>query len=765
MEPGRSGVRMSMTEQQRLGMLEQLLGRAAVYSEFMREELEASLQEDAAHAEDSVEQDVSPRPGQGRKRLATGPQDSGSAPPSKNKRASPSLERAVQSVENSWIQLVPKLREYQMDGIKWLSSLYDNGMNGILADEMGLGKTVQSIGLLCNLMSKNIRGPFLVVAPLSTIHNWKLECARFAPAASVLVYHGSKDDRARMFDHSLSEKARLNDMLPHVVITTYEMIIQDQKRMALILWKYLIIDEAHRLKNFNCKLFRTMKTLQSENRLLLTGTPLQNNLSELWSLLNFVLPDVFPDCASFEELFDFSEDSKIVESEAKSQVVTKLHRILGPFVLRRLKSDVLESLPPKREVLLFCDLTTLQVEMSQAILEGRIHQWLERKRSVESAARRGVSRASAGGLQMKLVQLQKCHNHPCLFGSCVLTSDDKVIAQESAETNRLQETLEERQRARNSERVSARLARSASQSTLVDPLSDEFDEDFFSGAFEEAQEETAPSPSDPPLDEFEEVSADALLASSHKLQLLDRILQQCQRLDKKVLLFSRMTRMLDLLEVYLESRRFQYCRIDGSVGLEDRQAAIDAFNGDPELRVFLLSTRAGGLGINLASADTVIFYDNDWNPHADLQAQDRCHRIGQEKEVLVIRLVPRHSVDEYVLDRASKKLTLDRLVMHRRKFKGTDPFQEASGDKGFDPEELMSLLQCSFKPDEEGEGASSSSSGTVSDQVLEAILSGGLSDMAPRGPGYLQLLQDLPGGTSPSSPANQPSREIPLSRL
>lgn len=219
-------------------------------------------------------------------------------------------------------------------GIKWLISLYQNGLNGILADQMGLGKTVQTIGFLSHLRSKGIHGPFLIVGPLSTLPNWVSEVQRWTPSIPVVLYHGSKDERASLRAERLGPpKAKTTEAFP-IVVTSYEIVLADAKFLANYKWKYIVVDEGHRLKNMNCRLLRELRTIPTANKLLLTGTPLQNNLSELWSLLNFLLPDIFGSLADFESWFDFSAvgqeggDKEILAQEQRNRVVTKLHSIL-----------------------------------------------------------------------------------------------------------------------------------------------------------------------------------------------------------------------------------------------------------------------------------------------------------------------------------------------------------------------------------------------------------------------------------------------------
>ncbi|KAJ2629294.1 putative ATPase, partial [Coemansia sp. RSA 1290] len=257
------------------------------------------------------------------------------------------------------------MKEYQLEGMEWLASLYENGLNGILADEMGLGKTLQTISFLAYLRERQVWGPFLVLCPLSTLSNWASEFYRFAPQMPVLVYHGVPEERRELRRKHLRQ---LGSSFP-VVLTTYEISMRDKLALQRLAWKFIVVDEGHRIKNMSCKLIRDLKSYQSSNRLLLTGTPLQNSLAELWSLLNFLLPDIFDDLDSFQAWFDFEDlsESRIISQEASSSVISKLHQILQPFLLRRLKSDVEKHLPPKREYLITCPMAPLQYDYYQAV--------------------------------------------------------------------------------------------------------------------------------------------------------------------------------------------------------------------------------------------------------------------------------------------------------------------------------------------------------------------------------------------------------------
>uniref|UniRef100_A0A8C4N542 SNF2 related chromatin remodeling ATPase 1 n=1 Tax=Eptatretus burgeri TaxID=7764 RepID=A0A8C4N542_EPTBU len=455
------------------------------------------------------------------------------------------------------------MRDYQIRGLNWLISLYESGINGILADEMGLGKTLQTIALLGYMRyHRNNQGPHMVLVPKSTLHNWMSEFARWVPSMRAVCLIGDKGQRV----------AFIRDvMLPgewDVCVTSYEMVIKEKSVFKKFNWRYLVIDEAHRIKNEKSKLSEIVREFKSTNRLLLTGTPLQNNLHELWALLNFLLPDVFNSSEDFDSWFDTNhclDDHNVVD---------RLHTLLRPFLLRRVKSEVEKSLPPKKEVKVYVGLSKMQREWYTRILMKDID-------ILNSAGKMDKMR-----LLNILMQLRKCCNHPYLF--------------DGAEPG-------------------------------------------------------------PPY-----TTDSHLVVNSGKMVVLDKLLSNLRKQGSRVLIFSQMTRVLDILEDFCMWRGYDYCRLDGNTPHEDRQTAIITFNAPGSKKfVFMLSTRAGGLGINLATADAVILYDSDWNPQVDLQAMDRAHRIGQFKVVKVFRLITESTVEERIVERAEMKLRLDSIVIQQ----------------------------------------------------------------------------------------------------
>ncbi|KAK9722597.1 chromatin remodeling complex Adenosinetriphosphatase [Basidiobolus ranarum] len=477
------------------------------------------------------------------------------------------------------------MRDYQIHGLNWMISLFENGINGILADEMGLGKTLQVISFLGYLKHyRDIPGPHLVVVPKSTLHNWISEFNKWVPTIKVLMLHGNKEQRAKtiqdqMFDDDFD-----------VCVTSYEMVLLEKSKLSKITWQYIVIDEAHRIKNENSLLSRIVRILPSRNRLLVTGTPLQNNLHELWALLNFLLPDIFSSAEDFDAWFQLYGGDQ-------DAVVQQLHKVLRPFLLRRIKSDVEKSLLPKKEVNLYVGMSTMQRKWYQRILEKDID-------AVNGAV--GNKKGSKNRLMNIVMQLRKCCNHPYLF--------------DGAEPG-------------------------------------------------------------PPF-----TTDEHLVDNAGKMLVLDRLLTRLKAQGSRVLLFSQMSRMLDIFEDYCEYREYDYCRIDGQTAHEDRIQAIDEYNSPNSSKfIFLLTTRAGGLGINLVTADIVILYDSDWNPQVDLQAQDRAHRIGQKKQVYVFRMITENAIEEKVLERAAQKLRLDQLVIQQGRM--------AQQQKTSSKDELLSMIQ------------------------------------------------------------------------
>ncbi|XP_038074784.1 lymphocyte-specific helicase-like isoform X2 [Patiria miniata] len=571
------------------------------------------------------------------------------------------------------------LRKYQVEGIEWLKVLYENGVNGILGDEMGLGKTVQCIGLFAHIIKMGVPGPFLVVAPLSTLSNWMSEFKRFTPLIKVILYHGTPEERETL-RHQIRKPFGEYKTLP-VVVTSYEIVMIDRKHLSGHLWKYIIVDEGHRIKNLNCRLIRELKMYHSANRVLLTGTPLQNNLAELWSMLNFLLPEVFDDLKTFESWFDFSTltkqggDEAIVAKEREQHIVSMLHQILSPFLLRRLKSDVELKIPPKKEILVQAPMTAKQAELYRDLVDKTILAKMK-ERYIQPETE--TQEVSAGGRVRRKCRVEVDYALMGDQGENEKKEDDDIdgwVQRLSEQAERCQQANKKDPKAETKnvelnikdKNVMSQLRKACNHPYLLE------------------------YPLDPVTQEYR--IDEELVTNSGKLMVLERLLPALKKENHKVLIFSQMTLMLDVLEDYCYLRKYRYCRLDGKMKLTDRQEQIDEFNKDPDTFLFLLSTRAGGLGINLTAADTVIIYDSDWNPQSDLQAQDRCHRIGQTKPVVIYRLVTSNTIDQKIVERAAAKRKLEKMVIHQGKFKGGKSNLAKDSRSLINPAELLELLR------------------------------------------------------------------------
>ncbi|KAK9086561.1 hypothetical protein Syun_028955 [Stephania yunnanensis] len=525
-----------------------------------------------------------------------------------------------------------KMRDYQLAGLNWLIRLYENGINGILADEMGLGKTLQTISLLGYLHEfRGITGPHMVVAPKSTLGNWMKEIRRFCPVLRAVKFLGNPDER-RHIRENLLVAGKFD-----VCVTSFEMAIKEKTALRRFSWRYIIIDEAHRIKNENSLLSKTMRIYNTNYRLLITGTPLQpnyeaaklslimpgqchapcflnNNLHELWSLLNFLLPEIFSSAETFDEWFQISGDND------QQEVVQQLHKVLRPFLLRRLKSDVEKGLPPKKETILKVGMSQLQKQFYKALLQ------------------KDLEVVNAGGERKRLLniamQLRKCCNHPYLF--------------QGAEPG-------------------------------------------------------------PPY-----TTGEHLITNAGKMVLLDKLLPKLKDRDSRVLIFSQMTRLLDILEDYLMFRGYKYCRIDGNTGGEDRDASIDAFNQPgSEKFIFLLSTRAGGLGINLATADVVILYDRilKWTCRHKIVLIGLAKRKKFKCSVSALRFnFDLYTIEEKVIERAYKKLALDALVIQQGRL---------AEQKTVNKDELLQMVRFG------AEMVFSSKDSTITDEDIDRIIAKG----------------------------------------
>lgn len=466
-----------------------------------------------------------------------------------------------------------QLKSYQLEGVSWILSLYKKHLNGILADEMGLGKTIQTIAAIAeieDLRSQEERMKrttfHLVIVPKITLLNWENELKKWLPSARIFMFYGKKEERERMKAKDLKEG------LFDVIITTYDIARKDNFALGKLHYDLLVIDEAHNIKNSKSVLSQVVRKLPAKLRLLLTGTPLQNNLQELWSLLNFIMPSIFDSSLDFNEMFKIDPNN---QAQGEVQVVQQIHRLLRPFMLRRLKAEVERSLPPKKEIYMLFGLTKLQRKLYKNILKNHSH----------------IVNGNGDRVQLMniLMQLKKVCNHPYIFDG-----------------------VEE----------------------------------------------------GPPF-----VNGPHLINNCMKFRILDQLLPRLKKQGSRVLIFSQMTRLLDVLDDYIRYRGYTYCRIDGQTSALDRELRIEDFQKpDSDKFIFLLSTRAGGCGINLYAADSVILYDSDWNPQVDLQAIDRAHRIGQTKEVHVYRFVTENTIEEKIVERAAKRMKMENLIMKKGRF-------------------------------------------------------------------------------------------------
>ena len=739
-----------------------------------------------------------------------------------------------------------QLKEYQLKGLNWLVNLYEQGINGILADEMGLGKTVQSISVMAYLAEMhNVWGPFLVIAPASTLHNWQQEITKFVPKMKALPYWGTAKDRKilRKFWDRRSIVYR-EDADFHVLITSYQLVVQDVQYFQKMKWQYMILDEAQAIKSSQSSRWKSLLSFHCRNRLLLTGTPIQNNMQELWALLHFIMPSLFDSHDEFSEWF-----SKDIESHAQSNTklnedqLKRLHMILKPFMLRRVKKHVQKELGDKVELDVFCDLT-----YRQRAYYSNLRSKISIMDLIEKAAM-GDDQDSATLMNL-VMQFRKVCNHPDLFERADTSSPysfgyfaetesflregnnvdvvysvrnliefnlPRLVYKEggrvdipaytstagwrghyldhlmniwspdnishsakndgafswlrfadvsaaevdfAARHGLFERAVVNKKKRRdlakfnvfydgedddkytpthtlfNIVEKSARkpladVTNEGYMRNLLNVSQDSYDNSIFpimesgyqpkaiappveiscssqaciaekkrtffnnlvqsalygiSEKTEEALVEAKVDPMDYPVFDMlpaptkrkqrftniEVPSMRKFVTDCGKLAKLDQLLRELKENGHRVLLYFQMTRMIDLMEEYLTYRNYKYCRLDGSTKLEDRRDTVADFQTRPEIFVFLLSTRAGGLGINLTSADTVIFYDSDWNPTIDSQAMDRAHRLGQTKQVTVYRMITRGTIEERIRKRAMQKEEVQRVVISGGSGAGVD---------------------------------------------------------------------------------------------
>ncbi|KAG8533709.1 uncharacterized protein KY384_001450 [Bacidia gigantensis] len=711
------------------------------------------------------------------------------------------------------------LREYQHYGLDWLAGLYANGTNGILADEMGLGKTIQTIALLAHLaVHHEAWGPHLIVVPTSVMLNWEMEFKKFLPGFKVLTYYGTQEERKR------KRAGWMDDSKWNVWITSYTLITQDQQIFKRKAWHYMILDEAHNIKNFQSLRWQTLLTFRTRARLLLTGTPLQNNLTELWSLLYFLMPSEESEkgIAGFNNLDEFTQwfkkpseqileqGKETLDNEAR-EAVRKLHDILRPYLLRRLKADVEQQMPGKYEHVIYCKLSKRQRYLYDGFMS-------------RAQTRETLASGNTFSVMNALMQLRKVCNHPDLFETRQIvtsfampksavadfeikellvrrrllqeepmmqvdlslvnllpgsngpmsaldtiqkqrlgalgairqltsqqcgrvnwdmrfdgSSIDSTLAHFENNARRLRydklhqtsylTSLRSQKRPLYSHDLMDRLrfgiktlphqprprkrAEMADWYTSMSPtlhdivLSLPERSNSFKTTIEKfgcitptvvatdlsglamtsrgtavVQEANNVCQQDPFHDARVRLSIAfpdkrLLQYDCGKLQQLDGLLRRLQSGGHRALIFTQMTRVLDILEQFMNIHGHRYLRLDGATKVEQRQMLTERFNNDNRILAFILSSRSGGIGINLTGADTVIFYDLDWNPAMDKQCQDRCHRIGQTRDVHVYRLVSEYTIEANILRKANQKRMLDDVVIQGGEFT-TDYFNNMS---------------------------------------------------------------------------------------
>ncbi|KAJ3540152.1 hypothetical protein NMY22_g4418 [Coprinellus aureogranulatus] len=556
-----------------------------------------------------------------------------------------------------------------------------------------------------------------------------------------------------------------------VVVTTYDIIIRDRVHLSKYNWGYIVVDEGHRLKNLDCKLMKEIKQYHSAGRMILTGTPLHNNLAELWSLLNFILPDIFDDIDAFQELFNLPQLQQTLPAGQAQEIITTLHGILKPFLLRRLKVDVEMNLPPKKEYVLYAPLSIRQREAYNRVLEGNLRAWLIEGGTSAESENKKAGEAGPSTLPPRAEEEEEEDNQPKRTlrrrkGKKFYDVDgdddeyfDKLergevdergykrkFTREEQEAEQLRAVLEHQARQKVKQVNNMKLQNTVMQLRKV--CSHPFLFDW-------------------PIDKktLQPVLGEELVNASGKMMVLDRLLRELFRRKHKVLIFSQFTTMLDIIEDWaVDFMGWNICRIDGKCSPMERKAQMDRFQtaGDaPDApRLFLLSTRAGGLGINLVAADTVIFYDQDWNPQVDAQAQDRAHRIGQTKPVLIFRLLSAHTVETKVMQRATEKKKLEALVIAKGKFR--KPGAAATTTKRETVAEMAAnLLRLEGEKIEVVPNTKEGKASVLSDEDLDMLLDRSPEVFADRGKGWTHntsKVADIAESESPS-PSSTPNKK------
>ncbi|KAG7440038.1 uncharacterized protein BT62DRAFT_976367 [Guyanagaster necrorhizus] len=572
-----------------------------------------------------------------------------------------------------------QLKDYQLLGVNWLRLLYDRKLSCILADEMGLGKTIQVISFFAHLKEHGRNGPHLIVVPSSTLENWVREFTRFAPSIKVQTYYGSKDERVHLRQNLLDTRPhKTTDDGWNVLITTYNLAQGDGDRKFFrhVDWDSCVFDEGHVLKNFQSQRYQALLKVDSKWRLLLTGTPLQNNLQELVSLMNFILPEHFSDTITeLRAIFKVKGDSKV--TLLAQERVSRAKKMMTPFVLRRRKDQVLTDLPKKTERFEWCDMTSLQKTIYRDTLKRSRKTIYDVDAStastpLEDAAAKGRKPTKKPRTKDKLylenstnvlMDLRKAAAHPMLFRK--LFTDDIL----SGITKQLLKEPDFKRRGALFDIVKEDM------SVMTDA-----ELQLHCGTYKSTKK-------------F--LQDDECYLNSGKVQALLKLLQNYNKDGRKVLIFSQFTQILDILQVVLKQKDIRFLVLTGSTAVDVRQSLVDEFAEDENIPVFLLSTKAGGMGINLTAASVVIMFDQDFNPHNDRQAQDRAYRIGQKRDVDVVKLISRGTIEEDMLRLGETKLALDEAVAGE-----TDDKEDAAAEREIKTS-LMSVLREQFERQEE----------------------------------------------------------------
>ncbi|XP_073975791.1 SWI/SNF-related matrix-associated actin-dependent regulator of chromatin subfamily A containing DEAD/H box 1 homolog isoform X2 [Rhodnius prolixus] len=510
-----------------------------------------------------------------------------------------------------------KLMPYQLVGLNWLAVMHSQQLNGILADEMGLGKTIQVIAFFGYLKQNGLSTrPHLVVAPTTTLDNWAIEFTRWCPDLRLAIYHGSPDERRELRVRWFKDKFSTMD----VIITTYKIVAnspEERKMFRIMPLEYVVFDEAHMLKNMNTQRYFYLFNINAQHRILLTGTPLQNNLLELMSLLNFVMPGMFAANIQYIKAF-FSKNGKLPVNKLpdfEKEQIERAKRIMKPFFLRRLKVDVLKNLPTKTNSLIHCPLH-----------EEQKNKYDELVMEVKSLS---DTNDSDYNYMASFMQLRKLANHPLALRYHYKNRELNEIAQRLASDYNYKQN---------------------NKDYIYEDLQFMSDHEIHKLAVEHKC-----------ISRFK--LNDSAFLKSGKFEKLDELLPKLKEEGHRVVMFSQFIFILDIIEDYMRIRGHNFLRLDGTTKSLDRQELIDNYNEDDDIFVFLLSTRAGGVGINLTSADTVIIHDVDFNPYNDKQAEDRCHRLGQTRPVNIVRLISEGTVEETIYAKAKSKLELEQEII------------------------------------------------------------------------------------------------------